>query len=353
VIHPPGTGSSSWILQDRASSRYFRVGAVEASILRELDGRRTLAEVRAATLAAIPAISLSPDAVVAFASRAAGLGWLAGHSPKPRRPRAANPLRLQLPFGSPERLLRALDPVVRQLYRPPVLAALLAGLSAAAMAAGAAMGWSLGRVVPSGVPGWLLTWVAFALVSAVHEFGHTLTLRFFGGRSGPMGFMLLYGIPCFYCDVSDAWRLPRRERLLVGIAGLGWQFAAGALAFAFLSLLPPNGLPGQLARAAVGLCGLTGLLNLNPLIRLDGYWLLCDALDLPNLRRRSFTYLRGRLAAALLPGAALLSPPDARLTLRERWIFMAYGVAASAYTTFLAGVLLLGAGRWMGQLTRP
>src|SRR5262249_54517591 len=205
--HRPNAGSSLGIVHDPAADRYFRVGAVEAFILRQLDGLRTLAEVHSATLAAFPGLALSPGGVGAFAARAAGLGWIEGQTPeRRRRPRAANPLRLQLPFGSPERLLRALDPVVRRLYRPPVLAASLARLCAAALAAGAAMGWSVGRVLPSGVPGWLLSWVAFALVSAVHEFGHALTLRFFGGRSGPVGFMLLYGIPCFYCDVSDAWR---------------------------------------------------------------------------------------------------------------------------------------------------
>src|SRR5206468_2689775 len=110
-----------------------------------------------------------------------------------------------------------------------------------------------------------------------------------------------------------------------------------------------GGLAGQLLRGAVGLCGLTALLNLNPLLRLDGYWLLCDGLELPNLRRRSFACLRDRLAAILRRRSRREAPLEARIPAREQAVYLVYAAAATVYTALLVGGLAFGAARWIGH----
>lgn len=317
---------------DAASGRYFRVRGVEAVVLLLMDGSRSLAQVHVDTLRVFPAIRLSVEAVTAFAGRAASLGWLEGHAASAvgMKKRRWNPFRIALPIGSPEGLLQLLGPGVRWLYRGDVLAAVTTLLLVAAV-----QGYLHRPSAPPVVSSdWFLAWPAFAFVSVVHEFGHALTLRYYGGRSGAMGFMLLYGIPCFYCDLSDAWRLKsRRERVLVGLAGLGWQFALGAVALALLSLVQPGAPLAAFLWSVLGMCGLTALLNLNPLIRLDGYWILCDWLEMPNLRRRSFVYLF-KEARARLRGTGTVAAAG-RLPGRERWIYRTYGLAAGAYTLFM------------------
>jgi putative peptide zinc metalloprotease protein len=353
ILRPLSPDRAGTILHDPASGRYFRLRAVQSIALALMDGRRSLSEVHAGLIRAFPEAALSVDSVVAFARHAARLGWIEGRAAeRRRRPITDRLLRIRIPFGSPDRALRLLDPVVRRLYRPLPLTLLILLLAAGA-------GWGLrrsalagGPLGPVGLPGWALTWLAFSLLSAVHEFGHALTLRFFGGRSGPMGFMLLYGIPCFYCDLSGAWMLERRgQRMLVGIAGLAWQFAAGAAALAALPLVDPGSLPAQILRAAVALCGLSALLNLNPLLRLDGYWILCDWLERPNLRARSFAYLGGRLCGLLArkgprrtAASATAGAGGART---EEWIFALYGVAAVAYTALLAFGLIRALAHWL------
>ncbi len=317
------------VVHDPRSGRYFRLRAVEAFVLSRLDGARDLAAVRDETVAAFPGIALTEGGVARFAQRAAALGWLEGATAAPEPIRAPRDwLRWKVPFGTPERLLRALDPVVRRVYRTPVLAVVVPLLLSGAAWGAWHSGHRLAGPATGPLPAWAALWLAFAAVSLVHEFGHALTLRYVGGRSGPMGFMLLWGLPCFYTDVSGAWLLTKkRERILVGLAGLGWQFAAAALLLALLPLPHPGSVAGQLLVAALHLCGLTALLNLNPLLRLDGYWILCDWLGIPNLRAKAFGYLwscvRGRAPRAGDP------------TRRERRIFLVYAVCAGIFSAWM------------------
>lgn len=339
----PASGGSVTV-HDPASGRYFRLGPVESFLLGRMDGR-ALEEARAEVLRAFPAVALSVEQVCAFAARAARLGWISGATAEPRRPpwwRQA--LRPRVGLGSPERLLGALDPMVRRLYQAPALAAALVLLAGVAAAGWWASGGPGATLAGGGLSRWAWAWVAFAVVSAVHECGHALTLRAFGGRSGAMGFMLLYGIPCFYCDVSDAWLLPsKRQRVLVSLAGLGWQFALAAVAAGLLPFFAPASAGGHLLRSILGLCGITALLNLNPLIRLDGYWVLCDWLEIPNLRSRSFAWLRARMGDFFGRAAKPASP----ISRREQLVYAAYGTAAALYSVALLLTLALAADRWV------
>ena len=176
----------------------------------------------------------------------------------------------------------------------------------------------------------LLLWPSLFLIITLHEFAHGLTCKRFGGEVREMGFLLLYFQPCFYCDVSDAWLFPQKSRRLwVTLAGAYFELFAWAVTVVFWRLSAPGSLLHEFSLIVVLTSGIKALFNLNPLIKLDGYYLLSDWLDVPNLRQRAFAFLRGGRAAW------------AATTPRLRRVYSVYGLLAGAYTLFLFGYITL------------
>src|SRR5207302_1378097 len=182
-------------------------------------------------------------------------------------------------------------------------------------------------------------YLAFAVVSLVvitiHELGHGLTCKYFGGHVHEIGFLLMYFMPCFYCNVNDAWLFERRrERLWVTVAGGYIELFVGALA-TFVWWLTAPGHPVNTVAFQTALIASVGsvAVNLNPLIKLDGYYGLSDYLGVPNLRENSFRYVRTPAQRYVFRRPVVV--PE--LTLRRRRIYLTYGLLAGAYSmTILA-----------------
>ncbi|GAA5316942.1 MAG: hypothetical protein AseanaTS_21460 [Candidatus Pelagadaptatus aseana] len=171
----------------------------------------------------------------------------------------------------------------------------------------------------------LFTWqgvIAFgltiALVKFLHELGHAFTAKRYGCRVPTMGVAFLLLLPMAYTDVNDVWRLrSKRQRLAVGSAGIMVELAIAAWATLVWSLLPE----GQLRNAAFLLASTTWisslLINLSPFLRFDGYFLVMDWLDMPNLHQRSFAlgkwWLRNGLFGLAQPAPEPLPPERQRL----------------------------------------
>ena len=147
---------------------------------------------------------------------------------------------------------------------------------------------------------------SLSLTTVVHELAHAWTLKHYGGRPGRMGVMLFYLAPAFFCDVSDAWRLPhRRQRVKVALAGIVVQLGLGGLAgLAALRVTEPDR-HAFLVLYAVGNLA-AGLLNALPFVKLDGYIALMSHLDHPNLRIHAIDTVRASLVRFLSrpPGPA-------------------------------------------------
>jgi putative peptide zinc metalloprotease protein len=184
------------------------------------------------------------------------------------------------------------------------------------------------------------------VVTVVHELGHGLTCKRFGGEVHEIGGLLLYFSPGMYCNVNDAWTFERRShRLWVTFAGPWIELFVASLAAVVWIATEPGTLVHQLAFVTVLLAGgLAVLINLNPLIPLDGYFALMDWLEVPNLRARSFEYLRARVGRAVLGRRTALPA----VTPRERRIFLLYGSLAVLYSS---GLLLVVAVWATGVLT--
>ncbi len=146
----------------------------------------------------------------------------------------------------------------------------------------------------------LMYFVPLILSLSIHEFAHAVTCKHFGGQVHEMGFMLIYFQPAFYCNVSDAWLFPlKRQRLWVSFAGAYAEMVVAAIA-AFVWIFASAGSWAHfVSLLVVFTSGLKTLFNLNPLIKLDGYYLLSDALSVPNLRQRSLGYLGMRFRRLL------------------------------------------------------
>src|SRR6185295_12679095 len=175
--------------------------------------------------------------------------------------------------------------------------------------------------------------VMFAVISA-HELAHGVTCKRFGGEVHEMGFLLIYLQPALYCNVDDAWLFPEKsKRLWVGFAGPYFELFLWALGTWVWRLTNTDTVINFLAFIVMITSGVKTLFNFNPVIKLDGYYLLSDWLEIPNLRAKGFACLNGtvqKLFGARVPRLQKMVP-------RERRILLAYGLVAGVGSLWLLG----------------
>lgn len=347
-------GAPSWTLHDPASGRFFRLGWLEFEVLArwEMGQPAAIAERIALETMLVPSTAEVED----FARFLAGAQLLRASGPAAQerlsrlhaasRPHWAswlvkNYLFFRLPLLRPDRGLAALLGVLGFVYSRWFL-----GLTLAAGAAGLhlalrqwdAFGASFLHFFS--LEGAALGLLSLVLAKALHELGHGLTAKRHGCRVPSMGiaFMLLYPMP--YTDTSEAWRLcDRRQRMAVGAAGIVAELALACWALLAWSFLPEGPLRSVAFTWATTTWVLTVLVNLSPFLRFDGYYLLSDALDVPNLQDRAFALTRWRLREALF---GLNEPAPEAWPPRMRRILLGWAVCTWAYRFVLfLGIALL------------
>jgi putative peptide zinc metalloprotease protein len=185
---------------------------------------------------------------------------------------------------------------------------------------------------------WLPLALTLAVTKMLHEFAHGLACKRFGGECHEMGFMLLVLTPCLYCNVSDSWMLRSKwQRAAIGAAGMYVELALAAMCTMLWWLTQPC-LLNYLCLNVMFVCSVSTLLfNANPLMRYDGYYILADVMEIPNLRQKASAILRRKLAAWTM---GLVAPPDPFLPQRRQWFFAVYSMAAAVYRWFVVlGIL--------------
>ncbi len=172
---------------------------------------------------------------------------------------------------------------------------------------------------------------SLALIIIIHEFAHALTCRHFGGQVREMGFLLLYFQICFYSNLSDSWLFKQKsQRLAVIWAGLFFQMVIFAFAvFGWRMTVIGTGI-NDFFWLTSNVCFIMLLFNINPLIKLDGYYILSEVTNIPNLRSRAFEYVSYAIRNGI--GISIEAP---RTTRRERRIFATYTLFAGVYSVFL------------------
>jgi putative peptide zinc metalloprotease protein len=189
-----------------------------------------------------------------------------------------------------------------------------------------------------------LALIVIFMVMTIHEFAHGLVLKHYGGKVEEMGFLILYFIPAFYCNVSDAWMLKKRERIHVTLAGTYAQVVLWALATIVWRVFDPETLVSRICLITIALIAIQTILNFNPLIRLDGYYLLSDMVEVPNLRPKALRYLKSRVIA-LFKGVDYLDPQKPEK--RERRLFLYYGAASSLFVALIVWIMFQRVGGWL------
>ncbi len=194
--------------------------------------------------------------------------------------------------------------------------------------------------------------LANIVVIGIHELGHGLATKHFKRELNRGGFLLYWGMPAFFIDTRDIWLSPRRARVVVSWAGPHTGLLIGSTAgflLTFMGLYYPEyadslgvGFVYQLGFLAY----LSVLINLNPLLELDGYFMLMDGLELPNLRQRAFNFWRKTISAQMRDWKRPL-PSLRALSWQERF-FALFGLLALAYSAY---ALWLALYFWQTRLT--
>jgi len=186
----------------------------------------------------------------------------------------------------------------------------------------------------------MLLLATISLLSAVlHELGHAFTCKHFGGKVRSLGIGFYFFLPVFYADVSDAWLFTKRhQRLLTHAAGLLMNFFLASVALLLLPFAHHDELFLEVIAAFYLASFLHALVNFNPLIKLDGYFLLADALGIENMRDKAmktlFASLRQRLSRSRSVQTILLR----RNRIRSRWengFLQLYGLVSLMYIGFI------------------
>lgn len=370
------------VVKDLQRQTYFRLGEKERFLLELLDGHRTRQEVRIAYESRFDAelqdddlddfLELARTRGLLESTDAAGIGASVEspprRAPEPAPPTAARPvapptapvkparpaprgqsiLAWRKSLFDPDRLFTWLEPKLRFFWTRGFLI-----VSAVSIATAVAVVWlnraALAENVVDGLHWKMLAFGALALlgITALHEAAHGLTCKHYGGEVHEVGFLLIFFMPAFFCNVSDAWLLPsRRQRLAVTFAGGYFELFLWSLAVFVWRTTMQGTLLSYCAGLVVSVSGMRVLFNFTPFIKLDGYYLLSDALGIPNLRQRGLetvtAHLRWLLWGAPRPAAG------------PRWVLLTYGVVCWCLSMLMLGLMLAalagGADRYVGHV---
>lgn len=181
------------------------------------------------------------------------------------------------------------------------------------------------------------------VVTILHEFAHGATCKRFGGEVREAGVLLVMLMPCLYVNVSDAWLIAdRRKRLLITAAGGYMDLCLWFLAVFAWRITLPGTLPNYLSFVVLTTCGTRGLINFNPLLRLDGYYLLSDFLRVPNL------YSRGRSRWMKFLNWILWGAPRPENIPQGKLLF-SYGLVSWWFSIAFLNLVLINIMRYAGK----
>ncbi|MGE0378931.1 MAG: hemolysin D, partial [Planctomycetaceae bacterium] len=346
------------VVKDPCGLKYYRLQPEQYAALRLLDGRRSLDQVRDELQREFPTIPFTLRSVQQLIqdlhqkslllSERPGRGIALVHQRTERKWKefwnvVRNPLYIRLPGWDPERFLQFAYPVVRWVFHP--LAVLC--IFTLVISSWIFLAMRFGEVrdkLPEfqqffGWPNLIYLWCTLAFAKIMHEFGHAFSCKHFGGECHGIGVMLLVFSPTLYCDVTDSWMLKNKwQRIFIGAAGMYVEVVLASIAI----FLWWHAKPGMVQHLCLNLFFVstvtTVIFNANPLLRYDGYYMLADFLEIPNLRQKASTMLQHTFAWYCL---GIEMPEDPFMPKAGKGWFIFYAIASSLYRWFvLAGITI-------------
>jgi len=357
VIHRHAYRDRVWfILQDQAAGRSHRFTPAAHHFVGLMDGNRTVQELWDAAAQQLGDAAPTQEEVIRLLGQLHSADALLcdvppdsqelfrrhqRHTAMEWKRRLWTPLALRFPLWDPDRFLDRTLPYTGWLFG--WIGALL---WLAVVGTGVVMTASHWTELTKDVMDRLLApqnlallWLVYPVVKALHELGHAYATKKFGGEVHEIGIMLLVLTPVPYVDATAAWGFrDKRQRMLVGAAGIAVELFLGSLAL-FVWLWAEAGAVRAIAYNVMLISGISTLLfNGNPLLRFDGYYVLADAIEIPNLGTRANRYLGYLFQRYALAAKDADSPAD---TTGERVWMVVYGLAAFIYRCSILFVIIV------------
>ncbi len=347
-------GEPCYLVEDAVNSKYYTIGIPEYTFISCLDGRTSVAKALSLTARAVPQDALTEDdaATICRWLIDAELAFTAESTDSQRLAQAANkragfqwtqwnPLFMKLPLCFPDRVLDRMLPWTGWLYSGTTGAVTFALVLVAAYRVFAQ--WdrfaaaSVGVFTPSR---WIWLGLCWLALKIVHEISHGAVCKKYGGSVHEAGVILILFAPLAYVDVTSSWRFKSKwQRIHTAAAGMHIEILIASLAALGWAATAP-GFVNDLCFHLVLMAGATTLLfNANPLMRFDGYYILADLLDVPNLYADGQLFLRYLARRYVLGVPAELSSGSPA---RDLFIRL-YGVAAFCWRTTVSFCLILAA----------
>jgi putative peptide zinc metalloprotease protein len=342
-------GKTFYVLKDPVSLRYYRLKENEHFLLQYLDGTRTLENAQEAYEEEYRPERLKLEDLEAFAQQLVKAGLAQNESPRAgkqlyenrkKRRRSelmqtlTNILYIKLPVLDPDRLLKNMTAWLGWIFSTGFFLLSLVLMVSAVMLVATHF-----DTFRSKLPDYhsffqfktiVYLWAALAVVKVVHEFGHGLSCKRFGGEVHEMGLLFLCFSPAMYCNVSDAWTLPSKwHRIIISFAGIYVELVIASVATFIWWNTPTQPFLNNLALSLMIVCSVsTVVFNANPLMRYDGYYVLADWLEIPNLREKSTRFL-GNLVLEFCLGVEV--QPEPYMDLGRRVLFVVYAIVSYIY----------------------
>ncbi len=352
-------GTPFFVVEDPVTGRFYRIGYHEWRFACCLDGKtridqayRQFVRQRSGPSASVP--DLPPERIEPLC-RWLFQNGLVCQVDKPsidprssnmertlRRSARLNPFFIKVPLVRPDRFLTMLAPWFRwaMTWWSLVLWTVLCGAGLHAVYADMPRFLETARIFLSPNT-WVYLWATWLLLKLFHETSHGIFCKLYGGYVSDGGVAFILFSPVAFVDVTSAWRFRSRwHRVVTSAAGMYAEFAIAAVA-ALVWRRTDSEIVSYVCHAVIMAASVTTVLfNGNPLMRFDGYYMLSDALDLPNL------YVDGRLYAQSLGSRLFLGRSIAvRLPSGWRGLFVrGYGVAAAVWRVIVGVSMVIGAG---------
>ena len=341
-------GMTHYVVKDPIALKYFRFKIEEYFLLQQFDGKNTLSDVKKAFERKYRPQTISIEDLTRFTAQLHEAGIAQIDSPDQakvliRRRRKnqwkkvwqflANILYIKIPVIDPEKLLSGMYPYFRWIYTSYFIT-----FSVGTMLAALTLVVSQWTEFNSKLPtfqsffNWhtiFAFWCSLAVIKIIHEFGHGLTAKHFGGEVHEMGMLFLVLTPALYCDVTDSWLLPNKwKRIWISAAGIYVECFLASLA-TFVWWGTEEGLLKSLMMATMFICSVnTIMFNANPLLRYDGYYVTADYLEIPNLRIKSTQFFTYMFQEKIL---GLEIPVQSYMPRSRRTLFVTYAIASYLY----------------------
>jgi putative peptide zinc metalloprotease protein len=359
-------GMTHYVIKDPLALKYFRFKIEEYFLLQQFDGKQNLQDVKRAFERKYRPQTISIEDLTRFVAQLHEAAVVMVDSPEQaaaliRRRRKnrwkkfwgffANILFIKIPIIDPERLLTWMYPYFRWIFTRTFIAGSVATMLAAVILVVSQWSQFYAKLpeFQSFFNWWTIFtfWISLAVVKIIHEFGHGLTAKHFGGEVHEMGMLFLVLTPALYCDVTDSWLLPNKwHRIWISAAGIYVELFLASIA-TFVWFNTEQGLLNSLSMAVMFICSVnTVLFNANPLLRYDGYYVMSDWLEIPNLRIKStqfFTYL---IQEKVL---GLEIPVQSYLPKSRRGLFVSYAIASYLYRWLVTFSILF----FLSQVLKP